>query len=64
MDCYKYIIFVVTLLGYSVVHIMRMTIPFVQLDIINFFGIHNFEMGIANACLYIIIGLSYLWRAL
>lgn len=60
----KYVVFVTTLLGYSTLHIMRMTLPFVQLDLMQFFFINKLEIGIANACLYIIIGLSYLWRAL
>jgi sugar phosphate permease len=64
MSSNKYLVFISTLLGYSVVHIQRMTLPFVQLNLMNFFNIHKLQMGIANATLYIILGLSYLWIAL
>jgi sugar phosphate permease len=59
----KYTTFIVTMLAGMSVHIMRMGLPFVQLQLMRFFGIHKFDVGIANAGLYIIIGISYLWRA-
>lgn len=59
----KYLTYIVTLLAYTTVHIMRMSLPFVQLKLMEFFNIDKFHIGIANACLYIVIGLSYLWRA-
>jgi sugar phosphate permease len=60
----KYPTYFVTLLAYTTVHMMRMSLTFAQLKLMQFFGINNFEIGIANACLYIVLGISYFWRAL
>jgi sugar phosphate permease len=60
----KYITYFVTLFAYASIHMMRMSIPFVQLKLMDFFKIDKFQMGLANALLYIVIGISYFWRAL
>lgn len=38
----KYLMYTVTLLAYTTIHIMRMSLPFVQLDLMKFFNIHRF----------------------
>lgn len=60
----KYATYCVTMIACMTVHIMRMGLPFVQLQLMHFFGIRKFDVGIANAGLYIVIAISYLWRAL
>jgi len=60
----KYATYCVTMIACMTVHIMRMGLPFVQLQLMYFFGIRKFDVGIANAGLYIIIAISYLWRTL
>ena len=43
------------------VHIMRMSLPFVQLHLLQFYGIGNAFMGTVSASAYIMIGLGYLF---
>lgn len=60
----KYFLYVVTFLGYCTLHMMRMGLPFVQKDLETFFGINNFQMGLANGILYLIIGSSCIYLTL
>ena len=58
----KSITFCVTMLACMTVHVMRVGLPFVQLHLMHFYQITKFDVGIANAGLYIVIAISYLWR--
>lgn len=60
----KYLIYAITFLGYCSLHMMRFGLPFVQKDFEKFFDINNFQMGLANGMLYIIIGFSNIWVTL
>ena len=53
--------FLVTFAAYMTVHIMRMSLPFVQLHLLQFYGIGNAFMGTVSASAYIMIGLGYLF---
>ena len=58
----KCLIFICTFVAYMTIHTMRMSVSFVQADIITFFAIKKSEMGLAMSAIYIILGISYLIR--
>lgn len=60
----RYIAFVATLVAYMTIHMMRMSLSFVQPDLIKYFGIEKSEIGLAMSSTYIIMGISYLIRSI
>lgn len=60
----RYAVFMATLVAYMTIHMMRMSVSFVQADLIKHFRIQKSEMGLAMSFIYIIMGISYLIRAI
>ena len=53
--------YTITFMAYMTVHVLRMCLPFVQLDVEEFYQVNNQFMGIVGACTYIMIGLGYFY---
>ena len=53
--------FFITYFAYVTIHMIKMSIPFTQLDILKFYGIKESVMGWLNGALYLMSGFSYCW---
>lgn len=60
----KYVVFVITMLAYMSVHMIRMVIPFTDIYISAYFGLDNRTLGFANSCSYTILGVGYFLQSI
>lgn len=60
----RYRVFASTLVAYMTIHMMRMSLSFVQADLIDFFDVKKSIIGLAMASVYIIMGISYFIRTI
>lgn len=61
MKCQVYF---ATFFAYLTIHAMRMSIPFNQKPLAEYYGLDNKMVGLVNSIAYILLGIAYMYRVL